>query len=82
MTVRPDLIELPELIRVEASRLADERGVTLQQWVTEAVSDKLRGLELSREFFRLRAKRGSTEDLRAILAKVPDKPPMPGDEIN
>jgi len=28
-----------------------------------------------------RAKRGRPEDLRDILAQVPDAPPLPGDEV-
>ena len=33
-----------------------------------------------REDMETRAKRGRPEDLRDILAQVPDAPPLPGDE--
>ena len=34
-----------------------------------------------REDMETRAKRGRPEDLRDILAQVPDAPPLPGEEL-
>jgi hypothetical protein len=34
-----------------------------------------------REEMKTRAKRGRPEDLRDILAQVPDAPPLPADEV-
>jgi hypothetical protein len=40
-----------------------------------------RSVESVEAFFRRRAGDASAEDMKAILARVPDVPPMPGDEI-
>lgn len=37
--------------------------------------------EKAAEFFRRRAEGAKTGDLRAVLARVPDREPDPGDEL-
>lgn len=42
---------------------------------------KVGAVEAAAEFFRRRAGDARPEDLRAVLALVPDRPPDPGDEL-
>jgi hypothetical protein len=44
-------------------------------------SDKMRAAETAAEFFKRRANGRSAGDLVRVLAKVPARPPEPGDEL-
>jgi hypothetical protein len=73
-------IQLPEGVQQKLQEVAIREGVTLDQLLASAASEKLSAM-LSVDYLRERAKRGSPEKLRAFLAKSPDVPPMPGDEL-
>ncbi len=45
------------------------------------MAQKVGAVETAAEFFRRRAGDARPEDLRAVLALVPDRPPAPGDEL-
>ena len=74
-------LKLPASIKAAAARLAKEDGVSLNQWIASAVAQKVGAVETAAEFFRKRAGDAKPEDLRAILALVPDRPPDPDDEL-
>ena len=74
-------LKLPASVKAAAARLAKEDGVSLNQWIASAVAQKVGAVETAAEFFRKRAGDAKPEDLRAILALVPDRPPDPDDEL-
>jgi hypothetical protein len=74
-------LKLPASIKAAAARLAKEDGVSLNQWITAAVAQKIGAVETAADFFKRRAGDASPEDLKAFLANAPDVPPEPGDEI-
>ena len=74
-------LKLPTSVKTAAARLAKEDGVSLNQWIASAVAQKVGAVETAAEFFRKRAGDAKPEDLRAILALVPDRLPDPGDEL-
>ena len=74
-------LKLPASIKAAAVRLAREDGVSLNQWIASAVAQKVGVVETAAEFFRRRGKGAKPGDLRAILARVPDRAPDPGDEL-
>ena len=74
-------LKLPISVKTAAARLAKEDGVSLNQWIASAVAQKVGAVETAAEFFRKRAGDAKPEDLRAILALVPDRLPDPGDEL-
>ena len=74
-------LKLPVSLKREAERLAKADGVSLNQWITVAVAQKVAAVESAEAFFRRRAGDARAQDMEAILARVPDVPPMPGDEI-
>jgi hypothetical protein len=74
-------LKLPASIKAAAARLAKEDGVSLNQWITAAVAQKIGAVEAAAEFFRRRAGNARPEDLREFLASAPDVPPEDDDEI-
>lgn len=74
-------LKLPASIQAAAARLAKEDGVSLNQWITAAVAQKIGAVETAANFFKRRAGKARPEDLKAFLASAPDVPPEPADEI-
>jgi hypothetical protein len=75
-------LKLPASIKRAAERLAKEDGVSLNQWISVAVAQKVSAVETAADFFRRRAGTAKAEDLTAFLDRAPDVPPVPGDEID
>ena len=73
-------VMLPEHVLRAAEVQARLHGVTVDQWVSRAVVERLDTDEGAREYFRRRAAGATGEALRAALDAVPDNPPEPGDE--
>jgi hypothetical protein len=74
-------LKLPTSIKRAAARLAKEDGVSLNQWIATAVAQKVGAVETAAEFFKRRAEGHSLDQLNEILARVPHRPPEPGDEL-
>lgn len=73
-------LRLPNSLHVRARELAEREGISLNQFVSTAVAEKLAAL-LTEEYLGARAKRGSRPAYLKALGKVPDPPPAPGDEL-
>lgn len=73
-------VKLPDSILKKAGELAAKDGVSLDQFVSTAVSEKLAGW-LTEDDISRRAARGNREKFDAALAQVPNVPPVPGDEL-
>ena len=74
-------LKLPASIKTAAARLAKEDGVSLNQWITAAVAQKIGAVETAADFIKRRASTAKPEDLKEFLANAPDVPPEAGDEI-
>ena len=72
--------QVPEYLLTLAVDAAARERITLDQVVALALSAQLSAWKV-REDIETRARRGRPEDLRDILAQVPDVPPLPGDEL-
>jgi len=70
-------VQLPADLQSRVTRLAELEGVSVEQWIAEAVAAKAD----TAEFFNSRAQRASGKTLREILDLVPDNSPDPGDEL-
>jgi hypothetical protein len=75
-------LKLPQSIKRAAERLAKEDGVSLNQWISVAVAQKVGVVETAAELLNRRAGNSRPEDLKQYLAAAPRVPPMPGDEID
>ncbi len=71
--------QVPDYLATLATNAAAREHISLDQVVALALSAQLSAWKI-REDIETRAKRGRPEDLRDILAQVPDVPPLPGDE--
>ncbi len=67
--------ELPDSIKREAERLAEQDGVSLDKWISKAVVQRIGTTETAVEFFKRRGAGGSRERLREFLPRVPDRGP-------
>lgn len=74
-------VKLPPSLEIAAQKLADEDGVSLDQWVSLAVAQKIGSIESAEMFFKRRAQGADRVDFLEILRNAPDRPPDPGDEL-
>ena len=73
-------LKLPASIKTAAQRLAREDGVSLNQWISVAVAQKIGAVETAAGFFKLRAGEAKPADMLLFLETARDEPPPPGDE--
>ena len=60
--------------------LAAQEGVSMNQFITLAVTEKMSAL-MTVDYLKQRAERGSRQKFEAILANVPDVPPEEHDQL-
>lgn len=72
-------IRLPESLHRGIKEMAQSEGVSINQFVTLAIAEKLSAL-MTEDYLRQRASRGNRARYEAALARVPDVPPEPYDE--
>jgi len=73
-------IELPDSVHAKARALAKRDDVSLEDLIARTLTEKLQTLE-QLEYLRERAMRSNRARFRRILARVPNVPPVPGDEL-
>lgn len=73
-------LRLPESIHRHIREIAKKEGVSINQFISSAVSEKISVL-MTEDYLKNRAKRAKKEDFRKILAKVPSRKPLQGDEL-
>ena len=73
-------LRLPEHIMLEAKTLAAKSGTSLNQFLSSLVAERI-GEMKAVAAMEARAARGNVEAALAVLAKVPDRVPLAGDEI-
>jgi hypothetical protein len=71
--------KLPLSIKKAAQRLAQEDGVSLNQWIASAVAEKVGVVETAAEFFKKRAGNKTGDRLMEFLRNAPNVPPEPED---
>jgi hypothetical protein len=74
-------LKLPESIKVAAIRLAKADGISLDEWITAVVAEKVDAVETVAAFLKRRSGTAGENDLARALARVPDVVPMEGDEL-
>ena len=72
-------LTLPSSIQRHLQEMAAADGVPVDQFVMSAVTEKVAAL-LAEGYLRQRAERTDPAALHAILDKVPQRAPLPGDE--
>ena len=74
-------LHLPASLKEAAARLARNDGVSLNQWSTATVAQKVGAVETANELLARRAAEANPGDLIRYLDAAPDIPPEPGDEV-
>ncbi len=73
-------LRLPDSIHRHIKEIASKEGVSINQFISSAVAEKISAI-LTEDYLGRRSKRAKKADLRKILDKVPERKPLPGDEI-
>jgi predicted transcriptional regulator len=73
-------LRLPESIHQKLGELAEREGISINQLINSAVAEKLAAL-LTEQYLAERATRADRSKFDAVLAKISDVPPLPGDEL-
>jgi len=74
-------LNLPASLKEHAARLARDDGVSLNQWITAAVAQKVGAVETADRLFARRGANAKKGDLQRYLDAAPDVRPVPGDEF-
>lgn len=74
-------LKLPASVKSAAQRLAKQDGVSLNQWISVAVAEKIGAVETAADFLRARAGNARPRDLLPFLERAANEPVMPGDEM-
>lgn len=73
------VVRLPESLHKNLQSVADRQGVSIDQFVSTSVAEKMSAL-MTQDYLKERAAQGSREQYLAVLAKVPDAEPNENDK--
>jgi hypothetical protein len=73
-------VELSDSLRTKALYLAEQSGISLEEFIEQAITAKIAAVEKG-VYFAERARRGNRADFDAVLAKVPDSTPDDEDRL-
>lgn len=73
-------LELPAELLEKAQELASKNQISLKQWLISAINAKI-DVEKTRQLLQSHAQNADYAKFDALLAKVPDVPPVEGDGI-
>ncbi len=73
-------LRLPDSIHRHIKEIAKREGVSINQFITCAVAEKVSAI-MTEDYLAERAKRAKKGDLKKVLDRVPDREPLPGDEM-
>lgn len=73
-------IRLPDSMHEKIKELAKKEGVSMNQLINSAVSEKLSAL-MTVEYLKERGELGSREKFKKVLSKVPNKEPDERDKL-
>ena len=73
-------LAIPDSLLRQVRQLAERENVTLEQFISSAIAEKAAAW-LTVEYLEQRAARGSREQFRQVLSKVPDVEPDEQDRL-
>lgn len=74
-------LKLPASVKAAAARLAKEDGVSLNQWISVAIAQKIGVVETAADFLKRRAGKARPADMLPFLDKAKREAPPIGDEV-
>jgi hypothetical protein len=73
-------IQIPDSLYVSLQRLAEQDGISMDQFVALAIAEKIAAL-MTKTYLQERANRGDRASYEAVLVKVPDVEPELHDKL-
>jgi hypothetical protein len=73
-------VKIPDLLLKQVNEVAAKKNVSVDQLVSIALAAQVSSSQ-ARESISTRAKRVNWQKVDNIIARIPAKPPLPGDEI-
>ncbi len=73
-------LRLPDSIHRHIKEIAKKEGVSINQFISSAVSEKISAL-LTEDYLKSRDRKVKKKDFKSILDRVPNREPLPGDEL-
>ena len=73
-------LRLPNSIHRHIKEIALQEGVSINQFISSAVSEKISAIS-TENYLLQRANRANRGDFKKILNNVPDRKPLAGDEL-
>ena len=73
-------LRLPNSIHRHIKQIASAEGVSINQFISSAVAEKISAIT-TEDYLRQRAEQADKAAFRSILDKVPERTPLPGDEM-
>ena len=73
-------LQLPESVHSYLKEIAQREGLTVDQFISTAVTEKISALK-TEDYLAQRAKQARRGALKEVLDRVPDREPLPGDEL-
>ncbi|HVR95084.1 MAG TPA: toxin-antitoxin system HicB family antitoxin [Thermoanaerobaculia bacterium] len=73
-------LRLPDSLHKQIRRLAEEDGISINQFISTAAAEKLAAL-MTVDYLEERAKRGNREKFEAALAQLPEVEPEEYDKF-
>lgn len=73
-------LRLPETLMEDAREMADAQGVSINQFLSTLIAERIGELKALRHV-RQRIGRANMASAAAVLALVPDRAPLEGDEL-
>jgi predicted transcriptional regulator len=73
-------LRLPDYLHNNIRKIADNEHISVNQLVTTAIAEKVSALA-TEKYLNTMAAKGSSEVFDSVMAKVKNRPPLPGDEL-
>lgn len=73
-------VQIPDSLQKSLCDLADRDGISIDQFISTAIAEKLSAL-MTENYLKERAKKGSRVKYETILAKVPGSDPEVYDKL-
>ena len=73
-------LRLPNSIHRHIKEIAAQEGVSINQFISSAVSEKISAIT-TENYLVERANRADKAEFKKILDRVPNRVPLPGDEL-
>jgi len=74
------MVNLPDALLRHLQHVAQQQQLSPDQFVASAVAEKMSAV-LAVDFWQTELAGANRADFEAVLARVPDDPPPPGDKI-